>query len=252
MKGILIFKHAVSMVFRNWREACQLGVVPMVVLFGCLIAIAGPEVIGFVDRAEVIGPNGVSSGELLGSMLWLLAAFVLCVIWVFVGWHRFILLGIYPKGWLPHPHVGAMLGYLARAALLMVIGVLLLIPLTLLSAVLLSAPGTGNTVFFGFYAVILIIFARLSPILPAAAIGKDLKLGQALAATSGATVDLLVVIGLCAVVGVAIVLGVEFANSLAGGFGVLLVIPANLFLTLLGVSIITTLYGHYVENRPLS
>jgi hypothetical protein len=252
MKGMLIFQHAASMVFRNWREAIQIGLVPLVILFGLLVAIAGPEVFGFVRRVDVFGLDEVQSNPDDGPVLWAFGAISLCVLWVFVGWHRFILLGVYPKGWLPRPYLGAVFGYLARVGLMMVIVVLLLIPLTMLSAAFLMVPGTDNVVFFGFYAVIMLVFARLSPILPAAAIGKDLKLKQALAATKGANVDLLVACGIYATVGIALVLGVGLFDKHLGGISVLLLIPANLFLTLLGVSIITTIYGHYFEKRPLT
>ncbi|PYG26569.1 hypothetical protein C8N36_12146 [Pelagimonas varians] len=252
MKGMLIFKHAMSMVLRNWREAVQIGLVPMFILFGFLVAIVGPEIFGFVQHVDPFGTEEVPSNALLAPIFWVFGAIILCAIWVFVGWHRFILLGIYPKGWIPRPYLRAVLAYLARIFMLLLIGCFLLVLLTILSAALLTMPGTGNMVIFGFYAIILIVFTRLSPILPAAAIGKNLKLVQALAATKGANVDFLIVIGLCASVVVALALGVGLVERLVGGISVLLLIPANLFLTLLAVSIVTTIYGHYVEKRPLT
>lgn len=252
MKGLLIFRHALSMVLRNWREAIQIGLVPMLILFGFLVFLLGPDVMGFARHVDVFTVESVPSSVVLRHIFWILFVTVVCVVWVFVGWHRFVLLGEYPNGWLPRPYFGSVLRYLARLAQVMLIGVFLLIPLTIFSAFALSAPGTGNGVFFGFYAVLLIVFFRVSPILPAAAIGGDLRLGQAFVATKGASVAFFVLIGLGGAVLVAVVLLAGFADRAIGGISVLLLVPANLLLTLLWVSIVTTVYGHYVENRALN
>lgn len=92
---------------------------------------------------------------------------------------------------------------------------------------------------------------RLSPLLPAAALGDSLALGDAWGATNGATGDLLVLAFLAVLASVVIDLPIY---SLMG------VMPLAMtwtfitawIKTMVGASILTTIYGHYVEGRSLA
>ena len=89
---------------------------------------------------------------------------------------------------------------------------------------------------------------RISPILPSAAMGKRMPLKEAWYATgtSGAAFVVLTVITV-----VAGYLVNAPAQALPGILGVLWAFLANWASVLVGASILTTIYGHYVEGRQL-
>ncbi|MFC3613490.1 hypothetical protein ACFORG_06930 [Lutimaribacter marinistellae] len=103
-----------------------------------------------------------------------------------------------------------------------------------------------------YVVAMMLAFARLSVTLPAQAIGAELTLEGAWKATGGSTATLIVL-------GVANALFQFFLQFLFQGFALipmagplLLLIPSILFVPLVNASILTTLYGIYVEGRSLS
>jgi len=96
-----------------------------------------------------------------------------------------------------------------------------------------------------------VIFYRLSVILPAAALGQSMSLTQALEHTRGATVTI-VIIALSLFMTELAIQTVTLLLSFIPVVGVLASIAATMFTTMLGISILTTLYGYYIEKRELS
>jgi len=99
--------------------------------------------------------------------------------------------------------------------------------------------------------VVLVIGYRLALILPASSVDKRLGLGEAWAATSGATGDIVVLALISAVAAVVIGLpSLVFTGPLLP-LGILWDAAVTWLSLMVGISILTTLYGHYVEGRPL-
>ena len=113
---------------------------------------------------------------------------------------------------------------------------------------------------FNFSALSLLAFAstciyyvllyRLSPILPAAALGNKLSFGEAIKATKGATFSF-VVLGfflakLSVLFSLAELLFIHSPTVIAIGVQILFA-----WLIVINLSVITTIYGHYIEGRPL-
>ena len=96
-----------------------------------------------------------------------------------------------------------------------------------------------------------VLLYRLSPILPAAALGNKLSFSEAIKATKGATFSFVVLGFSLAILSILFSFAeLLFMHSpMAIMIGVQLLFAWLIFL--LNLSIITTIYGHYVEGRPL-
>ncbi len=252
MKGWIIFRHAVNMVMRNLPQAVRISLVPMLiglVLGAALVAVSGlPEDIFDAASGLEQGLNPDNAGGLVMTLVLLGLLLLTVQLWIFVAWHRFILLEEYPTGWVPGFRGDRILAYAGRGLLLGLIAFAVVFAAGILSAV----TGQLAPVIMVLATVFLVFLVfRLATILPAAAIGRPLTLVQAWEATrgsAGAILGLLVV-----TVMVQVLLQVISGLSLVvfAPLGILFQIFATWAMSLVNVSILTTLFGHYVEGRSL-
>ena len=245
MKGWFIFLHAVQMVLRNWREAMKIGLLPvglMVVLVYFLLSSTGMSV------SATSGQPRLDVGQVNAGVFFLLAViWVFILLWVFVSWHRFVLLEEYPQGWIPPLRPDRILAYFAQSLIVGFAIILMMMPLGL--AFLLGPVGVLIFVVGAF--LILVIGYRFLVMLPAAAIGKPLSMGAAWEDTrgaSGAIVLMLILVGLVQV-GTDIVVALAMAASVV--LGLVVQMATAMILMLVNVSLLTTLYGHFVQGRPI-
>jgi len=205
-------------------------------------------------------------------------ALMLFVIWgaslISVVWHRYILLEEIPQGVIPYRSglniwtyfwygVGIGIIILVVAMVAMVFLGFVLFPDTPIKTALYSIITT---------AIMSILFYRLALILPAVALGNTLTLGDAMQATRSA-LGAIFVLTLASVtfgflIGFALnqLVGLEPEQMLfrivdeqviltgASGAWFIYAIAEGAvqwFLFMLGVSILTTLYGHFIEKRSL-
>ncbi|MDB6452744.1 hypothetical protein [Falsirhodobacter sp. 20TX0035] len=261
MKSYRILRHSIQQVTGNPRAALMLSL-PLVILLA-----ASQMMLPTTAATEEQGLAPGAAAVLLLVMILGAAASLLLA----VNWHRHVLLAEHAT---LRPRGGRMGVYLLRGVqiwfLIMVAALVVFLAVTALNAVLgmslalftdpegpsltvmlIAALGAVMGVVVGFW--IYAMMMRLSVMLPAAAIGKGFGPRQALArtrGTSGTMVMLLILMGvLLVVLSLPVILAhvaelFVFANVL--GFAM------NWFLTLLGISVLTTLYGHYVEGRALN
>ncbi|WP_158964856.1 hypothetical protein [Chachezhania sediminis] len=250
--GWAIFVHAVGMVFRNLGAALRLSLVPFAVPTVMIVltirdALAnGAE--GDMVADEVIG---LFTSLLPGGLLMALAA-----LWVAVSWHRFVLLEEYPTGWIPRWHGGVTFSYFVKGLLLSLVMIGPAFLVMMAAGVVVAAAGTAVLMLDYVLQIAVSVamgwfFFRWSPILPAAALGQRMSLGEAWAATSQGAQPLL-----------ALAIIVQGVNVLMTGVAVqLAAVPAVLMVAtvawswvnfVVGVSIMTAIYGHYVEERPFA
>ncbi|MEY8843085.1 hypothetical protein AB9K41_28975, partial [Cribrihabitans sp. XS_ASV171] len=165
----------------------------------------------------------------------------------------FILLNEQPQGWLPRFRPDRVIFYVGQGLVLAIIMIIGSIPLLFLILILPASTVILNVLVIGSYITMLILsFYRLAVTLPARAIGKDMTLDQAWKATSSSFWTLIVLV----------LLSHSFQYLLQFLFGMfalipvvgplLVLIPSLLLLPLINVSVLTTLYGVYVEGRPLN
>lgn len=244
MKGWLIFKHSVRQVTGNLGPALRVSLLPFVgmILLSAVVLLA-------LMATAYSGTEPTALAVFAGILAGLI--YILMLGTVAVNWHRYVLLNE-PIGWLPSlrfDRIGAyMLRYLLVFVLCALVGVGLAIPVGLLNTVL---PTQALVILVILLVLILMpVFWRLSASLPGAALNEGQGIRACWAATAGDSVTFIVLalifFGFLMLVG--LVSGVLAMIPL---LGLLVQLAFNWFATMLGLSILTTIYGHYVERRPL-
>lgn len=250
MKGLQIFLHSARMVLNNLGDAFRVSAV----LYA--VQVLGQVVVFLTPAPETVVQDGVAypvttPGLAMQNLVFGLIA-VIASLWIAVAWHRYVLANEPPQGWLPRWHGRELLGYLGRTLMLAVIIVLAVLALALPAGVLGQAVPALSwviamfTVGFGSY-----LFFRLGAILPAAAIGEHLPLRDAWVALKGETGTLLALAGISMVVAIVVQLPTILSGDPNSLISLIYSIVVNWFVTLIGISVLTTLYGHYIEQRPI-
>ncbi|UWQ24744.1 hypothetical protein K3553_17645 [Leisingera aquaemixtae] len=253
MKGWSIFSHSVSMVLRNFQAAIQIFLVPTLLVFAVVFAVVYAVFqSGIIPVGQAVNmPLGsVSTGFLLQmAAVWVVV--MLISIWGVVAWHRYVLLEEVPEGWIPRLHTSNILIYFLRAVQLAIVSVISLIAVAFIGSAFAEAAGYfGVAILIVLFIAVALFLSRLLVILPAAAVGRAISLSDALESTKGA-IPALFLLGVCVFLAQLVV---ELALSAVAGipvFSLVLQLGFAVILSLLNVSIMTTLYGHYVEGRPV-
>lgn len=248
MKGVRIFMHSLYQVTGNLEGALRVSLLPYAIQIVASLVFAG--------RIESLGDLGVVGGGGLGVFL-TLAVVIATSLWIAVAWHRFVLLNERPAGMVPAFHGPLVWAYFLRSlgyAAIIVAGVLVLGSIVmLLFGGLLRGSTALVMVVSGLlvYLPLTVVMLRLMTALPGVALGAEGAFLAGMRATEGRTGEIAVVAVI--VVGLRIVLAFLSLKLLANltilGFAWDAV--TGWFVTMVGVSILTTLYGHYVEGRPL-
>lgn len=253
MLGWQIFAHSVRMVIGNLKQVLQITFGPSLVATAVIVALFFVLDVPLDQLNTTTGelPAGVSSGSVIGFLVGFMVVIFVTMFWIVVSWHRFVLLEEYPRGIFPTFRFDRILAYFGRVLLL---GILMAIAFLPAGAVLSALGGGALSVVFVIVLVVFLIigFYRLSIILPAAAIGQPLTLGQAWNNTAGAGGAIIVLLLVSFVFQVVVQL-VFTALAFIPVLGVLLSLFFGvLVLPLINVSILTTMYGVFVEKRQLT
>ena len=251
LKGLQIFRHSVRQVTGNLEGALRVS--------GLLYAVQAVVglIFGLGMAAQAgMGAGGMTGGMGLGMLITLLVA-IITGLWIAVGWHRYVLLNEKPD-LLPTFRQDRMLAYFLRSLLL---GLIILLPAivwgmivgVLFSGLFHFGLGLIGVLLMTLIVQLPLVFAgvRLSAALPGQALGVESEVlagWRATAHDNRALAELTVII-----------VGAIFVINLIGMlvFGHIMItailwqLVTNWFVTMVGVSILTTLYGHYIEQRPL-
>jgi hypothetical protein len=251
---------------RNWSVVLRAAFVPLILPLGVLAAFGWwAYTSGYALRYLPRHVGGGGEFPLLPLVLVALAAFG--TLPVAVAWHRFDLLGEHPRALFPRVGFGRSLGYLGRSILIALVTILtalvLLVPLVLLA----SNREQGLRIEFGalpepltpfnflassvLLALVVGLVLRWSLILPGGAIGRNLSLREARQAASLIDFPVFLLLGLFLHLAP---IGLDYLTSeLATGVGEILILPfILLFWFMFGIALLTTLYAHCVEGRPLA
>lgn len=166
-----------------------------------------------------------------------------------MSWHRYVLLEEMPTGWMNKPKA-QLLGYLWAVIKLTLILIAGLIPVAIVGFIISGVPFLGAAAFLLAGCIIGFLALRISLILPAAAVGSKLTISDALNETE-VHLGVFVVLLLCFVVFGLLVQAATFALSLVPIVGVLVAIAGQVVSSLVNVSVMTTLYGYFIEKRPV-
>jgi hypothetical protein len=249
MKGWQVFRHSFNLVMANLDQALRLSLVLYIVQSAYTIYsfFNPPEMIG-IEGTEIpmMSPETILPTIVLGVLA------VIASLWIAVAWHRYALTGEQPSGWVPQFHGSSMLGYLGRSimiGILVVLGVVVVsIPVGIISIGLPGLAGVMSLLLIGLAAY---LFFRLGVMLPAAALGEKLPLGEAWEATKGESGTILTLALI--VVGASIVIQLPswFNDDPSSVINIVYSLVVNWFATIIGISVLTTLYGHFIEKRPI-
>jgi len=251
MLGVRLFIHAFTMLFHDFWATVRLILFPLligVVLIGGLFFLLGN--VGATIGAN--GPDETTVGFVAAILISLvIAVFVVC--WSAVGWHRYVLLQERPGALLPKVNGPFLRAYLWAGVKVFLIALLLFVPVVILAVPIIPqlVNEVNPRVFILVNVVLSIVFAaiffRVTLIMPAAAVGNPLTIGESWKATKGYFWAFVIV----AVASNAL----NFLANVIGGDGLVALALSLLFNLLsfaVGVSILTTLYGACIEQRELA
>lgn len=255
MFGIDIFVHAVKMVLNNLPSALRISGALMAVQFLVIFGLGAGVVLTGADLENPAAAAAYPFGRALIGMV----VMVVTGLWIAVAWHRFILLEESPTGPVPAFNGAAIGSYIVAGIIFALILIVVAIPVSMLAGLLLAptlVAGGGEPGLLAGLVLIALVYLpvawvgyRISPILPSAAMGKRMPLKEAWYATgtSGAAFVVLTLVSVFA----GYLLNAP-AAVLPGVLGQVWAFLANWITVLVGASILTTIYGHYVEGRQLN
>jgi hypothetical protein len=233
----------VRMVFTNFGDAIKVTGVLYLAMFVAQIVLLPQPSEDILTKAATISIQPTIAASILYLIIAMIAS-----IWAVIGWHRYVLLEERPTI-LPKLLPANMLSYFWRTIVLtLIISFLIAIPgglggmvASYLGAMLGMAVGVVIAVFIAY---------RLSPVFPAVALGNSMTFGDAWDKFRGKN-GMLIGLSLVSVALHAIL-------SIPAYYLVPSSVPAQAYLFVIGwlqftigASIVTTLYGVYVEGREL-
>ena len=242
MKAWQIFTHSLRQVFGNFGVAVRVSLIPFLALVAVTL-VFGAAIFG----AIMMGNSSTSPAGIILAAIVYFVIYIAVFCAIAVNWHRFVLLNE-PVNWVPTIRLDRMMAYFGTSLLISVgFGIVA----GLIFGVLSVLGGLGIVL-----AVLIVFFLfsqfwRLSAALPGAALGQGGGISSIFAATRGETVTLLVLtliyLGASLVVG--ILVGIL---SMIPVLGMLINLAFQWLAMMVGLSVLTTIYGHYVEKRALT
>ncbi|CAN1560806.1 hypothetical protein MCELHM10_02636 [Paracoccaceae bacterium] len=258
MKGVAIFLHSLRQVTGNLPSAIKVSALPYAVQFLVTFFLTRPDKIA----AMANDPAAMMAGgpSLIAQLLSFLVIFATSV-WMAVAWHRFVLRNESPSSFVPPIDPDRMLGYFLRSLGVGVICFLLLIVFGFVAGLVGGAVAyaTGSTFILLLVVAILVYFPvfviayRLMTALPAPAVADEA--GPFMAGWDATKGQNETFIGLGVISALVIFANGFIVFNLVGASTVLFLawtLAFNWFATMVGLSILTTLYGHYIEKRALT
>jgi hypothetical protein len=245
--------HSVRLVLGDWRNALRVTgllyliyAIPALVL-GLLFPVSA------ASQSPEQAMAAISSFAPVGIITGLLMAVV--YVWLAVTWHRYILLDEQPSGQLPAFHQSEILAYAGNAILLWLISLVVFIVVGLVTSPL-AFLGPVGAILIGvvILAVALIVGYRLGLVLPSRAVGQRLSFGEAWASTNGQNGTILVLAIVSALAAVIIdipAMVLAFLPGIGAFLAMIWRLATGWVTLLVGVSVLTTLYGVFIEKRSI-
>ena len=256
-QGWKIFLHSLRMVFGNLGAALRVSLVPYLIQVAFSIYVfmkIGPVIQMMQAGRQVQLPPGF-----LGLWILLLVVIVVTSLWIAVAWHRYVLLEEEPGAILPPFHGPEMARYLWVSILISLImflaGFLVGMIIAVINMILMAIIGPSLvTVIVGTLLLIIpliYIFYRLSPALPAAAIGRKMSLADAWNATAPAGSAIFTIAILGALAGIILEIPAMIDSDPGSIVNLVYSHVTGWIVMMIGISVLTTIYGVYVEGREI-
>lgn len=242
-------KHALKSVIQFRNAGIRIGLPWVLVLAG----------INLIDRSfsPAPGPASSAAGMMLPGVMELVIAALGLVIFssIAVNWHRYILLDEVTASEKVFRLDRPVWSYVGRTLLIMLITIA---PVLIFSLAFVNTlPNLGFLLAFPFFVAGIYIM-RMSVALPAIALDRtDFGISAALQVTQGNNLQFAGLLALNGLILFATFLALGIVLSIVGGasltaakfLALVLSVPVNLFLSLFSVSLLSSLYGFFVEKR---
>ncbi len=242
-------KHALKSVIQFRNAGIRIGLPWVLVLAG----------INLIDRSFSPAPDpaGSAAGMMLPGVMELVIAALGLVIFssIAVNWHRYILLDEVTAPEKVFRLDRPVWSYVGRTLLIMLITIA---PVLIFSLAFVNTlPNLGFLLAFPFFVAGIYIM-RMSVALPAIALDRtDFGISAALQVTQGNNLQFAGLLALNGLILFATFLALGIVLSIVGGasltaakfLALVLSVPVNLFLSLFSVSLLSSLYGFFVEKR---
>jgi hypothetical protein len=249
LPAFLTIKHALKAVVQFRNAGTRIGL-PWILVLAVMTAL---------DRTFAAAPDpadGAANMMILRPTEFIIAAFSLVIFSsVAVNWHRYILLDEVTSPEKIFRLDRPVWSYAGRTLLIML---LTLVPVLVFSSLFLTALPALAVVLAVPFFIAGIFIMRMSVALPAIALErKDFGIGAALQVTKGNSLQFAALLALNALILLATFLALAIVLSIVGSvsltaakiFAFVLSVPVNLFLSLFSVSLLSSLYGFFVEQR---
>ncbi len=215
----------------------------------------------YIPPIDAANPDPDAVMQLLSVRIPFAVFSILAISSIAVSWHRFILMDEVAVGWARLKIDAKVLAYFGNTILVMLLFSLLV---TLLLVLMLSLPlagGVGALFTLPVFAALLVLMFRFNVKLPAVALGNNqFNFGDALAATRGNTVPIFILVSLAFAIaagaGLISILALRPLEYLEGLLPWILTAVAlslvNWVVSIFFITLLTTMYGYFVEGRDLS
>lgn len=265
MNGTALVKHAINLVLRNFGAAVRASFGPIVI--AALVMIVVNMALGFgttlVPYGAIFNPlqtNIEPSAQVVGtamvSIVVNLFVFFFVLSWIAVTWHRYVLLEENPPV-LPRLDGKPIVAYIGRAIILFIVVLMIGLPLMTLFAMAFGPALVNGSIVsalvFNLLLTMLLsyVWMRFALVLPAVSVDEKMTIGESWASSGQYSSAIWIVVLLLALVNFVLNLPSQLIYPAWPEGGFVLSIAASWFSLMLGFSILTTLYGHIVEGRPL-
>ncbi|MFT6674553.1 MAG: hypothetical protein ACJAVM_000736 [Sulfitobacter sp.] len=259
--ALTLIAHAIRMLVFETGTTLRVVMPALIMVLGSTLAMAlvTPEVLLALNAPpEAIHLPPASDITLM--MVFALVA-LLGYVLLSVLWHRHVLISDDQRDGHEAPTAGILLRYIGKAIVVALLQMLATIPILLATAAIgavlgITAQG-GATAFSGMIVGLLAGLAfiwlalRISIVLPAAALGNNMRVTESWQQTARIATPLWGVAVLLAAInlGISSLTGIISPNNLV----LAMLVGTTIYLIegLIFISVLTTLYGHLVEGRPL-
>lgn len=244
MTGLDILKYAVSRVIRQRNEALAAS--------GLIwIATVAMQIVLFHFGQTITADSPDSQVTAFGFFCIIAIIFIMIgTCWAAVNWHRFILLGDRPTSAFPVWHSSSVFMYLRTSLKITILmSLFIMISFSVIFTILgpSAAQGVGGTIFFVLVLFPLVYaFYRVSPILPAAALGRKLSLKEAWALTQPHSSQIFQ----AAIFGIFAVFVLQLPSFILGTgiIGLLYGLASGWLVFIVGVSLLSAIYSLCTEG----
>jgi len=270
MNGLTILAHSFRQVTGNLGMAIKVSgwLVAIYVIGGAALMSIMPEWLDAALDQDMQGMTDASdiSGGSAGLVLLFTLAAVVFLFWsvslVAIVWHRYILLEEIPQGVIPYRKdfrigryfwLGVGISLLAALVVGLVSGILAMAFGPLFMSSIQSSGMVGAAFLMGLVTgtIVAVLYLRMALVLPAVALDDNLTIGQAWEATSGHTREIIGLALALAFINMVVPMVINLAFGESVWINLAFMGLYQWFYFMLGISILSTLYGHIVQKREV-